>query len=868
MQSISESLKKQREQILTDGSENMLVRHTSLLEIAVISLYNRLVNRLSLDTEQFRASGAIIALGELGRGLIGPNQPVRLLFLKADSSSPMRQSWLDEIIGPLIEAGWTVELQQENVESVLNGAKKDFDRFLGLLEIRYISGNRQLVEQFEKSLDGMIEEDRERLLTLLYDSVEGRKDRLEYTESWLEPDLVQNPGGLADINAIGAACRIASGIHTLDDAIFMGYLTRQEVDFIQRAEKSYARLINLLRSISGVPSGVLHFDEQELLAVKLGYSERAGFLAVENFMQSVFQDFHGVSFISSEFWERLHESRGDVGKAGTAAPVPLEEGLFALGGKVHIQTDKYEATAGHLVHLFRVAAERRLGFANVTRQWIRHHRNVLNAASGDATVKSELLGLIRADTYELPVFRRFYDQGLLFCLIPELVSVHGLMQHDAFHLYPVQEHHLRTVSEMKKMLAGDYAATEPEVTRVALEQEDPTWVLLAGFLHDAGKSSGGGHAAAGGEMIPAIGRRLGLTPEESEKVRFLVAQHLVLMDNASLRDLADQEMLAHCAFAIRDPKMLDLLLLLSFTDMAATGPKARQKWRDTPVIQLYGSIRHILEKGEPSPEAIAERVEQVKNQVRHEVADLMSNEELEAYFSQLVPRYLLSTPPKAVAKHLRMEKQLQSSGALFVWEVSAADGNTAEITIMNWERPGLLSRSAGVFTLHDMNILQAQVFTLHPGVTLLIFQCRLPENEERGIDWNAVRNDMERLLKGKMALDYRIAQRALAKPPLQEPLRSGPSQILVDNESSGMYTILEVYSVDRVGLLYTISRTLFELQIRIYVAKITTKVDQVADVFYVRTHNGEKMTDPEQIDELKKALHFWLDAAEDNRPAV
>ncbi len=63
-------------------------------------------------------------------------------------------------------------------------------------------------------------------------------------------------------------------------------------------------------------------------------------------------------------------------------------------------------------------------------------------------------------------------------------------------------------------------------------------------------------------------------------------------------------------------------------------------------------------------------------------------------------------------------------------------------------------------------------------------------------------------------------------------------------------------------MLYTISRTLFELQIRIYVAKITTKVDQVADVFYIRTARGQKVTDREQMDELKRALCFWLDGPE------
>ncbi len=118
---------------------------------------------------------------------------------------------------------------------------------------------------------------------------------------------------------------------------------------------------------------------------------------------------------------------------------------------------------------------------------------------------------------------------------------------------------------------------------------------------------------------------------------------------------------------------------------------------------------------------------------------------------------------------------------------------------------------------------------------------------------------MKRLLDGKMALDYRIAAHAAGRDHSPTTVRRVPSQVWIDNNSSAVYTILEVYTLDRVGLLYTIARTLFELQIRIFVAKITTKVDQVADVFYIRTRQGEKVTDPEQVEEIRNALLFWLD---------
>ena len=857
MTNISESLRKQREQLLSDTSEELLGRHTSLLDIAIISLYNRLVNRLNLDTDQFRSGGAVLALGAFGRSLIGPDQPVSILFLRTELL-PWKENWLDEITLPLSEAGWVVDPLQGTIESLVERGGRDFSFLLRLLESRYVSGSRQLADQLDKALESLVEERRDELLGRLFESVQARQAGLEDSQSWLEPDLETNPGGLGEIGSIRAACRMASSVRNLDDAIFRGYLTRQEVDFLLGAEKTYGRLLSLLGSLTGNTGGVLRFDQQESLAAKLGYSARIGFLPVEAFMQQVYQLFHGVICISGEFWERLQEIRLSGEEVEEVAGEVLEEGLVVRAGKIHVQTGRYTASAGHLVRLFRLAAQQGLGIANVTRQWIHHHRNGLDTAAGDPMVKDELFDLIRSDGPALKVLRRFYNQGLLTSLIPELAAVHGLVQHDAFHLYPVHEHHLRTVSELKRLLAGDYSEVEPELTQMARGLGNPVLLLLAGLLHDIGKSSGTGHALHGGEMIPAIARRLGLDSEESDTVQFLVAQHLLLMDSASMRDLADQEMLAHCALIVSTVERLDLLALLSFADMAATGPKARLKWRDTPVMLLYERVCHLLEKGEPSPQAISERIDHVRAQVRHELGGLLNNAELEDYFGQLAPRYLFSMSPGAIARHMGLQKQLHQSEKSFVWETKVKDGS-AEITLLSRQIPGLLSRAAGILTLHDMNINEAQIFTMHNDLILLIFQCRLVEPPGKVPDWEKVRSDMERLLQGRMALDYRISAHAAGRKHPGAPARHVASQILIDNHSSEVYTILEVYTLDRVGLLYSISRTLLELQIRIYVAKITTKVDQVADVFYIKTRLGEKVTDPEQIDEIKNALRFWLD---------
>ncbi|ROQ89545.1 [protein-PII] uridylyltransferase family protein [Desulfosoma caldarium] len=859
MESMVESLRRQREQLAHGADEEALRRHMSLLEIAVISLHNRLVNRMASESERFRSSGAILAMGHFGRGLLGPQDPVSLLWLRAETF-PWDESAQREIVAPLVEAGWQVSLQCATIPELLEELESRRDFFFELLDTRYLSGNRQLAAELDHALDDFIASHQRALFDLLYHGIRGRQARFSIPENWLEPDMLESPGALKDIDSIRFAGRILLDVHCFDDAIFQGYLTRREVDRLQSAEKKLLKWLNLLRSVKGHRHSVLDFKVQEILAEKLGYSGRSGFLPVESFMQEVHETLHEVFCVSSEFCERLQE----IGKIGSAPvslgpKVKVEEGLFLVGGRLHVDPGRVEPTAANLVRLYALAAQHRVGFSSATRRWLEHHRSVVETAFEDPGVLKAFLQLLASDDGHVTVIRRFYNDGFLRALVPESALVHALVQHDAFHVYPVHEHHLRTLRELKRLKIGEYQDEEPELTALAQEMADNPWLSLAALFHDLGKHAGHHHAKHGADMFPLIARRLGMSSDGADLVTFLIRHHLLLMDTASMRDLGDMELLIQCARTVEDLEKLHLLMLLSFADMMATGPRAVQKWRETPVHELYRRLLDLLEKGEPGEKVLAERLQRLKEAVCEKVADVVDPSRLEEHFRDLPPRYVLTSSPKAVARHLRLEMELGPEPDAFVWEVEKENGGV-EITVLSREIPGFLAKVAGILTLHDLDIRDARVFTKKNGVMILVFGCRFVIPRQEAPDWASVRADLRRLLQGRLALDYRIAAHAAAKG--SSPVRTlipSPSRVLLDNDSAKEYTIVEVYTMDRPGLLYTITRTLLDLQVRIHVAKITTKVDQVADIFYIKNHRGEKVTDREQVEELRRALLFYLD---------
>ncbi len=137
-------------------------------------------------------------------------------------------------------------------------------------------------------------------------------------------------------------------------------------------------------------------------------------------MQSVYQLFHGVAArFAGILGAFAGKSRGSPGAGGAAAGVE-EAGIIVRSGRIHVQTDRYPAAAAQLIHLFALAAATGKPLANVTRQWIRHHRNVLDAAAGDPMVRDSLLELIRRDHPRLPFVRAFYNQGLMVSSFPNL----------------------------------------------------------------------------------------------------------------------------------------------------------------------------------------------------------------------------------------------------------------------------------------------------------------------------------------------------------------------------------------------------------------------------------------------------------------
>ncbi|MBW1974153.1 MAG: hypothetical protein JRI45_01075, partial [Deltaproteobacteria bacterium] len=276
------SLKNQREKWINDFSEDGFIGHTHFLEISLISLYNRLMNLLNVDAEQFRANGVVLALGDFGRGFIGPYQRVPILFLKTDTCK-LQDDWLREIINPLEEAGWKIDYEVLTDTEVIKRVDRDCQFLQEVASARYLSGNRSLLDKLELKLYEWFEANRE-----------------FYIQNFIEPDIIDFPGGLGDLRNLRAALAVL-GCTTLDDAITSGLLFREDADELRKIEKFYLRIMNVLFARNS-HSCKLEYGLQEEVAKLFGYAPRMGFSEVENFMRDLYVSFQAVRRALTIFW--------------------------------------------------------------------------------------------------------------------------------------------------------------------------------------------------------------------------------------------------------------------------------------------------------------------------------------------------------------------------------------------------------------------------------------------------------------------------------------------------------------------------------------------------------------------------------------
>jgi [protein-PII] uridylyltransferase len=256
------------------------------------------------------------------------------------------------------------------------------------------------------------------------------------------------------------------------------------------------------------------------------------------------------------------------------------------------------------------------------------------------------------------------------------------------------------------------------------------------------------------------------------------------------------------------------------------------------------------------------RITRVKERLRAAVRSRAGEVHVEHFLRGMPDSYFVSTPEESMPEHVVLVERYRMRAIEGTTETAETalrhfpDWGHSEFTVCTADRPGLFSTLAGVLAAGGCNVVSARITTSTDGVALDVF--RVSDGDVAGSDerWSRVRRMLDAVLRGEADVEdlVRNAPRPGPFARRRQGLPAPRTAVLVDNDVSRDYTVLDVYTGDRVGVLFTITRTLFHLGLGIHLAKITTMVEQVLDVFYVADSLGRKIEDAGRLAAIRSAL--------------
>jgi [protein-PII] uridylyltransferase len=454
-----------------------------------------------------------------------------------------------------------------------------------------------------------------------------------------------------------------------------------------------------------------------------------------------------------------------------------------------------------------------------------------------------------------------HELGVLGALFPEIGRLRARAQHSLYHVYTVDTHTVFALQRVMRLRAGALAEAEPELTRIARAQPRPLVLMLGLLFHDLGKGLGPDHSARGVELVRAYAKRSGMDQGDAADVEWLVQDHLKMSLLSQRRDLEDAALIESFARELRTVERLELLYLLTYADIASVSPENWTDWKARLLRLLYEKARAtLLAEGLDQP-AHADSLEQRRERLADAITPHLQGEtpERAREFARAVPeRYLAIVRPEDAARHVKLWLLAKRIG--FAAELRQPESGEALVTLLAPDRPGLLALFSAALSANGIDILAAEVNSLEGGIALDQFIVREPGGgvPEPG-RWDEARADLLRLLSG--AEDpHRLVQRRLrraswaasAAPTVETKLR-------VDNVSSADFTILDVFTQDRPGLLHAIADAIHKSGASIEVARIATEGNRATDAFYLREAGEQasagKIASGSRIHAVEAAVH-------------
>jgi [protein-PII] uridylyltransferase len=809
----------------------------------------------------------IVARGGYGRSELNPYSDIDMLFLHDYKPGPYLEIVTEIILHALWDAGLTLGYSVRNTAECVRIANEDLKEKTAILDARFLAGDEKLYAQFD---DALVKDILNRNQQSFFKAklAESRERHRRYGESiyLLEPQLKEGEGGLRDLHTALWLAKVKYKVHALPELVQKAVITEPELNEVVAAQDFLFRLRNSLHFLSRRHTDQLTFEYQEQIAPMLGFAAGDGLAASAHLMRTYYQNAAAIHRFSEGLIARVTENAVPARFLRRARGRQIRPGVVIQQALLGIaEVEIFKRAPLNLITIFADCQVHGVELSGSAYQLVRDNLYLIDdGMRHDPRTGMALMGILSGRHRVAETLEAMHRAGVLGAIIPEFGNLYARVLHDLYHIYTVDRHSLAAVRELERLRAGEFKDANPLLTEVAREYDALPIVFLALLLHDIGKGHGHDHHERGALLAAEVCERLGLDDEETDLVVFLVRNHLMMSQMAQKGDMDDVRTVDDFARQAGSIDRLKALYLLTFADMRAVAPNVYNNWRDRLLSDLYLKALKILEQGDREAVDPARRLALVKAAVREQLTTRNAPAKELADFLELMPnRYFLTVPENDIATHFDLMRA-SAERPLVTRHRHFPDLEYSEFVVVTRDQPGLFSKIAGALTANNLNILSARITTRADGIALDVFHVShlqgagaLAMEEDR---WLRVEHDVERVLNGEQDIANLVGKAHETRFGGRKFVRRVPTEVTVDNRSSEQFTVVDVFTQDRVGLLFGITHTLFQLGYIIHLARISTNADQALDVFYISDGAGNKITDLERMRKLQATLAERLEA--------
>ncbi|HIN54305.1 MAG TPA: HD domain-containing protein, partial [Planctomycetes bacterium] len=691
----------------------------------------------------------------------------------------------------------------------------------------------------------------------------------------LKPNVKRSPGSLRDLQYVRWLGFLVHGEQEPQELYRRNILSKADYKIIRSGRDYLLQLRNEMHFHAGKAQDVLNPNEQMRLATLNGFEDQDDRLAVEQFMQHYFNCTSQVRYTAKHFYASS-KPRGWRTRLAFPGFVRILHGKFRLGpsniGAVPKHLDQIKTNLEDVLQLMELASHYNRRIDHATWTAIRNTMISSKEIELSQPVAAQFMALLSKPVRLGDQLRRLHRMRVLEKCIPAFHHARCLLQFNEYHKYTVDEHSLQAVE-----FATAFAQETSTLGKTYSGLTNKGLMHLTLLLHDLGKGFPGDHSEVGETIARETAKRFGLSKHDTEVLAWLVLKHLRMAHTAFRHDLQDENVIVRFAAEVGSVEKLNMLFIMTCADLAAVGPNVLNQWKQDLITELFQKTKQQLSgksTGKYAQDWITLQSEKLLAQLsstldtsKESVTVSGANKSTEPnksyqacqnYIDMLPPAMLVNKQLSATAEYLQAVMQIEDD-QIKTWARFHPQQNVVEYAIAAKadSLAGCFHRITGVLSSQQNSILSVEIIELPNGHVLdRFFVTDLASNQEPPV---------HRLDDIQEKINRSIQEQKASKPSFPTvwsgtsettaaELNPLPTKVNLDNVTAEKYTIVTVFAYDRIGLLYKITKALYDLKCEIHLAKIGTYIDQVVDVFYVTDRENNKIDSKERLDNIRETL--------------